>query len=55
MNSNKNKLNSKIIYNFHPNPNAHLINAFPTSQKKKNKKEKRKKKKVFPVNYHHPR
>ena len=49
MNSNKNKLNSKIIYNFHPNPNAHLINAFPTSQKK------RKKKKAFPVNYHHPR
>ena len=25
MNSNKNKLNSKIIYNFHPNPNAHSI------------------------------
>ena len=25
MNSSKNKLNSKIIYNFHPNPNAHLV------------------------------
>ena len=25
MNSSKNKLNSKIIYNFHPNPNAYLI------------------------------
>ena len=23
MNNSKNKLNSKIIYNFHPNPNAH--------------------------------
>ena len=39
MNSNKNKLNSKIIYNFHPNPNSHLINAFPTSQKKKEKEK----------------
>ena len=24
INSSKNKLNSKIIYNFHPNSNAHL-------------------------------
>ena len=24
INSSKNRLNSKIIYNFHPNPNAHL-------------------------------
>ena len=25
MNNSKNKLNSKIIYNFHRNPNVHLI------------------------------
>ena len=24
INSSKNRLNSKIIYNFHPNPNAYL-------------------------------
>ena len=27
MKCNKNKLNSKIIYNFHPNPNTHLVYA----------------------------
>ena len=25
MNSNKNKLNSEIVFIFHPNPNAHIV------------------------------
>ena len=35
INSNKNKLNSKIIFIFHPNPNADLVIEFIHPGKKK--------------------
>ena len=34
MNSSKNKLNGKIIYNFHPNPNAHADAVYRKIQEK---------------------